>query len=378
MYSMTSNRPPCSLSRCIRDLLHRRVSCPRSVKTAWVLVSPILLSLLVFGCSDKASNSKSTSQLNVVTYGGGAYQDSHKRYFCEPFSKITGITVNSLDQGGDYAKLKTMVESGHVSWHVVEVTAAQFARGTKEGLFQRLSLLPDAGNFVAGAVTDWGVANIYWATVMTFPEGQFSNKTPDGWSDFWDVTTFPGARALYDDPRGNLEFALLADGVSIDALYPLDVDRAFKKLDQLKPHVRLWWTDATQAIQALLSKSVAMSTAWNGRLYASTEARNKLRYSWNQAALDLDYWVIPRGAEGVEAASRFIYFSSLPYPMAEQAQVVGYGPSNLGALELLPPHVRDVLPTLPQNRAKTFTLNADWWSQNEDRLKVRWLTWKAQ
>jgi putative spermidine/putrescine transport system substrate-binding protein len=58
------------------------------------------------------------------------------------------------------------------------------------------------------------------------------------------VKGFPGTRALRNDPQTVLEAALLADGVPRDKLYPLDVDRAFKKLEQIKPDIAVWWTSA--------------------------------------------------------------------------------------------------------------------------------------
>ena len=34
----------------------------------------------------------------------------------------------------------------------------------------------------------------------------------------------------------------MADGVPWDKVYPMDIDRAFKSLDRIKPHVDVWWT----------------------------------------------------------------------------------------------------------------------------------------
>ena len=53
--------------------------------------------------------------------------------------------------------------------------------------------------------------------------------------DYWDAKKFPGPRGMYNAPTYILEFALIADGVPKDKLYPLDVPRAFKSLDRIKP-----------------------------------------------------------------------------------------------------------------------------------------------
>ena len=54
--------------------------------------------------------------------------------------------------------------------------------------------------------------------------------------------------------------ALLADGVPADKLYPIDMDRAFHKLDEIKPHITVWWTTGAQPAQLLLDKEVVMAT----------------------------------------------------------------------------------------------------------------------
>ena len=338
-----------------------------------------LLSIVILGSSGcgKSSPPSTTSELTVVSYGGGAYQESHKKFFFEPFAEITGIKVSSVVWGAEYSKLKTMVDSKKVNWDVVEVTAAQFARGNAEGLFDELTVKPHEGSFLPNTVTNNGVANVYWGTVMAYKSSAFKTSAPKTWADFWDVTNFPGNRALYDDPRGNLEFALLADGVSLEKLYPLDVDRAFRKLSQIKPHVRVWWTDGAQPIQLLLNDTVALTAAWNGRIFASKQARKEIAYSWNGAALELDYWVIPRGSPNRDAASRFISLASHPYTLARQAEMIGYGPVNVTALDFVSSSTRTNLPTHSSNWAVSFVVDASWWAANEEAVKTKWLAWKA-
>ena len=65
-----------------------------------------------------------------------------------------------------------------------------------------------------------------------------------------------------------LLIALLADGVPMDKLYPLDVDRAFRKLEQIKPDIATWWTSGGQSAQLISDGEVDMIQAWNGRITA--------------------------------------------------------------------------------------------------------------
>ncbi len=334
----------------------------------WVCCVGLLL--LSQGCGRK--------NLTVVSYGGGTYQESHKIAFFEPFEKATKQHIDSVVWNAEYGKLKTMVESGRVSWDVVEVTDAQFKRGKREGLFQELTTLPREGEFLPRTVDDYGVANVYWGTALAYMADSYPGKKPRTWSDFWDVKNFPGPRALYDDPRGNLEFALLADGVPKEKLYPLDVERAFRKLNELKPYIRVFWKEGTQAVQLLQSRSVTLSSAWNGRIFALRREGVGIDYSWDGAALELDWWIVPKGSGHVETASQFILFATDPGRMAKQAEFIGYGPINKAALRFLPEQIQKELPTHPTNWDKAFVVDSDWWSQNELEATKRWIAWKSK
>ena len=59
-------------------------------------------------------------------------------------------------------------------------------------------------------------------------------KEPKNFTEFFDVKAFPGKRCLPDFPHYCLPFALQAAGVPIDKMFPLDVDLAFKKLNEIK------------------------------------------------------------------------------------------------------------------------------------------------
>jgi len=346
------------------------------IKIALVIL--VLITIVVcFGC-ERNTNINTPKKLTVVSYGGGAYQESHKTAFCEPFGLFTAVKVESVTWNAEYGKLKAMVESGNVPWDVVEITAAQFKRGLNENLFEKLTVKPKKEDFLAGSVFDQGVANVYWGTVMAYRKDAFPDNPPKTWADFFDTNKFSGSRALYDDPRGTLEFALLADGVSKDKLYPLDVERAFRKLDEIKKHVRVWWTDGTQPVQLLLTKGVTLSSAWNGRIFASKDAREQIGYSWNGGALELDFWIVPKGSMNADLSSRFITFASTPEAMARQTEMVGYGPVNKVSFKYVREDVREHLPTFGPNWDVSFVIDAAWWAENEETIKTRWLSWKAR
>jgi putative spermidine/putrescine transport system substrate-binding protein len=342
----------------------------------------ILLTITIFVCgggSIEDARAQTCSTLNVVSYGGGAYQQSHIDSFANPFSTFAGLSMRSLVWDANYGTLKSMVDSKVVDWDVVDVPTAQFARGRDEGIYERLTRRIDPQGFLPNTVTDFGVGNVYWATVLAYKRSSYSGAAPDSWADFFDLRRFPGPRGMYDDPRANLEFALLADGMLPKDVYPLTsekIDRAFRKLDTIKGSIRAWWGDGSQPIQLLLNNVVVLSTAWSGRIFASKIANADLAYTWNGAALELDYWIIPKGSRCVDAASRFIAFASTAAAMADQASRIAYGPVNLGALSFLSPEIQAQLPTYPANFSKAFVVNAENWRSMEDSARARWTRWK--
>ena len=122
----------------------------------------------------------------------------------------------------------------------------------------------------------------------------------------WDVKRFPGPRSMRNHPIDNLEFALIADGVPMDKLYPIDFDRAFKKLDQIKPHVTVWWSTGQQPAQLLLDKEVVLATGWNGRFYDLIKKGAPVEIEWNEGALKQGSFVIPKGAKNVYWAKKML------------------------------------------------------------------------
>src|SRR5215470_2323160 len=45
---------------------------------------------------------------------------------------------------------------------------------------------------------------------------------------------------------GPFEEALLADGVAMDKLYAMDVDRALKSPDKIRPSLTTWWKEGAE------------------------------------------------------------------------------------------------------------------------------------
>ncbi|WP_240543935.1 extracellular solute-binding protein [Bradyrhizobium canariense] len=145
-----------------------------------------------------------------------------------------------------------MVESKGVSWDVVDSSGRQAIQMCAEGLLETIDwkmLGLDRTKFMTGDQQGCGVPSLASATVIAYDKAKLANG-PTTIAGLFDTKKIPGARGRNKTPVGNLEWALIADGVAIEDVYKLlkapdDVDRAFKKLDKIKKDA-VWWTSGAQ------------------------------------------------------------------------------------------------------------------------------------
>lgn len=77
---------------------------------------------------------------------GGAYQEAQSKAILEPAAKKLGLTLKQDSSPKAYPIIKTQVESGKVTWDVVDLPTGDCIRGEAEGLFEKLdlALIPNA------------------------------------------------------------------------------------------------------------------------------------------------------------------------------------------------------------------------------------------
>ena len=221
-----------------------------------------------------------------------------------------------------------------------------------------------------------------YSTIFAYDSKKLSTA-PTSWADFWDVSKFPGKRGMRKTAKYTLEAALLADGVAAKDVYatlatPAGVDRAFKKLDALKPNIQ-WWEAGAQAPQYLISGDVVMSSAYNGRI-AAVQKESNLKVVWNGGIYDFDAWAIPKGLDKAraEAAKKFIAFSVQPQQQKIYSENIAYGPANTQAVPLLAKDVLKDMPTTPENIANQVQIDVSFWADNGEQLEQRFNAWAAK
>jgi putative spermidine/putrescine transport system substrate-binding protein len=192
------------------------------------------------------------------------------------------------------------------------------------------------------------------------------------------VHKFPGARSLcIGDSQRNCTYALLADGVSADMVYPLDLDRAFKKLDQIKPHIKVWWREGNQSQQLLRDGEVDLMSIWNARGTELKQQGVPAEVVWNGAVRSASTWCVLKGAPGRKLAWEFIQFASAAKPQAEFNTRLYYGPTNPDAYALIPKDIAVQLPTYRDNLAVSIEENDVWEADRIAAIEERFTQWLA-
>lgn len=324
-------------------------------------------SLLTLACQA----AQAADSLNFVSWGGTT-QDAQKEAWAVPFTKATNIKVVQ-DGPTDYGKLKAMVESGNVQWDVVDVEADFALRAASEGLLEPLDFNQIKRDKIDPRfVSDHGVGSFFFSFVLGYNEGKLGANKPLDWTALFDTKAYPGKRALYKWPSpGVLELALLRRR-SPDKLYPLDLDRAFKKLDTIKKDI-VWWGGGAQSQQLLASGEASLGQFWNGRVYALQQDGAPVGVSWKQNLVMADFLVIPKGAKNKEAAMKFLANASSAEGQAEFANKTAYAPVNVDSVAKLD---KDLAPNLPTAYAQDqVTLDFAYWAKNGQAIAARWNEW---
>jgi putative spermidine/putrescine transport system substrate-binding protein len=324
-----------------------------------------------------SSTRAGAAQQIVVSDPGGPYGPAFRKAFYDPFEKETGIKViNVAREHEPVAQVQAMVKAKAITWDVVTLDLMAYQVLSRLSLLEPLNIPPQSVKDViaGGALPDW-LATDAFATVLAYRTDRYKNDGPRNWRDFWDVQKFPGTRALRRNPIRTLEQALLADGVEFDKLYPLDLDRGFRSLARIKPHVKSWWTSGAQATQLLQSGEVDMIATFNARAQVTIDAGAPVKIVWNEGLISLEGWSIPKGSPNADAARSFIAFCADAKRQAVYTETLAYGPTNLKAFEHIPAKAAQTLPTAPDNRALMRVENAAWWADNRDAVIRRFNEW---
>jgi len=337
-----------------------------------------LVSMISTGSGLAAAN-----DLTVVAFGGSLQEAFEKTYF-KPFEQSTGKKIVRDSYGGGLAKIKGMVEAGDPTWDVVQIEEADMELACEQGLLEEIkqSGAPNIADVVPENVASCGVGAIGWSEVMTYDDKKFGADGPKSWVDFWNVKKWPGKRGLRKQARMTLEIALLADGVAPADVYKVlgtkaGQDRAFAKMDELKPYIQ-WWETGAQPLEWLAAGNVTVTAAFNGRIAIANQQGSTFPLIWNQQIYGVDYWSIIKGSKNLEGSYALLNYMLSPQAQTNFAHTIPYGIVNRKALAELDAKTLDSLPSAPTHLKDAVHLDTAFWINYEEDLMNRFTNWASK
>ncbi|WGW12030.1 ABC transporter substrate-binding protein [Saxibacter everestensis] len=311
--------------------------------------------------------------LTFVSYGG-IYQDGQMAAAGTPFAEESGAKILQ-DGPTEYAKIKAQVDSNNVTWDVVD-TDSNWAAGQCGKLLQKLDYsIIDKSKVTEGLASDCYVPAMQYASVVVANTEKFGDSVKT-WKDFFDTEKYPGKRGVQsgDIGGGILEGALIADGVAPDELYPLDVDRALKKLETIRDSI-VYWTTGAQAQQMLESGEIDMGVVWSGRAYGAVENGAPYAPAWETGVVVMDVLTVPTNAKNPKASMAFINYYLGQKQQEKLTEETSYSPIHVDAKPQVNAEGQKFLLTNPEVADKVLTSDFTWWGENYAETLEKFTAW---
>lgn len=299
--------------------------------------------------------------------------------YIRPFTETTGSKIDTPRWEGGLPSLRARLDA-QPPWDVVVLNGAELLGACEAGLVEKLDWAALGGRerLVAGGATDCGLGVAMRGTILSWDRDKLQGMP--GWPEFWDVVKLPGKRGLRRHPRSTLEFALLADGVPLGEVYRVlrteaGVDRAFRRLDQLRPYL-VWWQDEVEAARLLASGEVLMTSAPSAVVADANrlDGRN-FAMQWAGGITGIASLAVIKASPNLAEAMKFLAFAGEARVQAALPALIPMGPLAKGALDALPPEVQATLPSSPPALAVTLANDEAFWRDNLVKLTQRFDAW---
>lgn len=310
-------------------------------------------------------------------FGGSVHEDFKKAYL-DDFQKLTKATVSD-GSPFDYAQVKAQVESKNIQYDIITGAPTSIDQGCGT-LYEEV---PDSKFNWAGIDDKYksskcSVPHGTTALMLQYNTNKYKDNPPKTCADFFDLTRFPGTRGMWTSVLGYpLEIALLADGVAPKDVYPIDYDRAFRKLNSIRSNLKLF-PDLTRGQQGQANQEYDMIVQTSVRGYRG--AKDKLPYApvWGCSVGQVTTLGILKGTPRLDAALALVGYASSPAGQRKGASVRASSPVSKDTdLPDIDPLMKNYIGSFHQNEMPIPVVDAKWWSQNFDQAEQRFQQWQV-
>ena len=308
----------------------------------------------------------------VLCNWGGDAMAAFNSAFVGPYDKATGGKLVLDGSGPSNGKIRAMVEAKNVSWDLCDSGVTGLAELATRNLLAPIDYtVVDKAKVEPAFAYEYGVCNYMFSSVMAWDTTRVKG-TPT-LADFFDLKKIPGKRMIRKDSQAMLEMALIADGVPLDRVYPMDVDRAIAKFATIKDALLMWDT-GSQSQSLLRDGEVSMGWLWHTRAtLLRRESNGKIDWNFAGGVLQPGLWVVPKGNPAGKQAMTAIASMQDPASQVTLLAALGNGPANPQAAPLVPADLQAIDPGYPSNAAKQLLISADWYRDNYGKTYKRFL-----
>nr|WP_313523324.1 ABC transporter substrate-binding protein [Shinella sp.] len=343
----------------------------RAVLGAGVAGASMLAMPAVLRAQDKS--------LKVGVYGG-YFKDSFDKNIFADFTKETGIAVESVAEPTGEAwlvQLEQAAKAGQAPADVSMMSQVAMLKGQSTDLWATLDTakIPNASNLIDHFVNKYpdgrvaGIGAVAWYITLVTNTDVFK-EAPTSWSALWDPANADklGLLALVSN-----SFLLeVTAKTHFGGTNALDTEegllKAFEKLAEVKPNVRLWYRDEAQFEQSLKSGEIPMGQYYHDVTGLAAKDGQPVRSTFPKEGgiMDSGCWALSRASSKVEEAHTFINYMSQSKIQSLLSRKVGTAPTvKRDLLDLTAEEFAavssDIDPIIP--RYDLYTTKADWLNQ---------------
>jgi putative spermidine/putrescine transport system substrate-binding protein len=307
--------------------------------------------------------------ISYIGFGGSTDEAFEKSIFAD-FEKQTGAKV-VLDSPTDYKKIQAQVQSGNVQYDIVD--GDPYVMDPQCGSqWQHLTGVDtSAVNPAFKSSSDCTVADYGYYLQIAYDTKAFKSGGPQSCQDFFDTANFPGKRAIwsYVEASAAIECAAIAAGADPKNPYPIDLDKAFAKLESIKGDL-VTYSSSSDAVDKMQNSDVAMSLV-TARMVAealNTEAPVAASKAWIGR-----FWGsfgVPKGAPHADAAKALLAYMAGKDVNARWLKDSGGGVSNVTS-PIQTANGAGNLPTPDEIEKIATNVDWKWWAANDAKVTER-------
>lgn len=321
-----------------------------------------------------------SAQQGTVTFSswGGAFQDALRETMLKPAAQALAIAVRE-DTTNGIQDVRAQITARRVTWDVTEQELPTAETLKRENALEPIDYaVVGTDGIPKELVNSHYVGFINFTKVIAWQVSTYGDQGPKTWADFWDVKKFPGKRSMFQQVNYALEAATMAQGVPIPDVYKVlatqqGMDRAWAKLEEIAPHITVWYRGGSQSAQLLRDGEVDIIHMGHNRVESVIGSGRKIGYAFDGGTMDIDALMVPRGAPNKANAMRLINEMLKPAAQARLAKAMPLGPVNTNAFAsgLLAEAEALKINTHPSNIGKQLLVDANFYVGRLDQLTER-------